>query len=120
MTTILHCASYSLATHYATTRMSNKFSRGLLIALGSIIGGYPDLAKYFYGETDIWSGVYRTLHQINWTNSIFILHTGLDYITHDHIKGGWTWYAIPVECVLWCIIGYLVYRIWKKNKKGAV
>lgn len=81
-------------------------------AAAFLLGVLPDIGRFIFDsqkqkDTEPWGGFYTYAHTLD-TPQLLIpfwnLHILEDYYTHDHINGGWLWWAIYLEIFLWLVM----------------
>ena len=88
----------------------------ILLSIVWIMGAYPDLVGYLdgliRGDKYRWNGWYRQSHdakegiwKILGTYNIFgWLHIKIDKFWHNDEKGGWKWWGVMVDTLIWAIL----------------
>ena len=88
----------------------------IILSIVWVMGAYPDLMGYFdgliRGDRYRWNGWYRQSHdatkgiwKILGTYNIFgWFHITIDKFWHNDEKGGWKWWGISVDILIWYIL----------------
>jgi len=92
-----------------------------LIACAGIASFIPDVSPWYQRlilgkkKEDIdWDGFYTDAHKLTWYNLLipfWNLHILEDWLMHK-TNGGWKWWGIYLEILLWCIMAYRIFYLY--------